>query len=100
MENVQDGDDDCGTYYVPEEKLQELINLCDQVITESNVDEEGFITDPSLAEELLPVQEGFFFGSYKYDQWYLDGLKHTSRELKRVLENLPKDAYLYYSSSW
>lgn len=100
VENVQDGVDDCGTYYVPEEKLQELINLCDQVIAESDVDEEGFIVDPSLAEELLPAQEGFFFGSYEYDQWYLKDLEFTRRELKRVLENLPEDAYLHYSSSW
>lgn len=56
VDNVQDGDDDCKRYFVSLDKLRELVTLC-QVVAQNH----------AKAEELLPTQEGFFFGSYEYD---------------------------------
>lgn len=49
VDNVQDGDDDCGNYYVPNEQLIELRDLCIKTIESKDA-------------SLLPPQEGFFFG--------------------------------------
>ena len=54
VENVQEGVDDCGTYYVTLDKIEELILTVERVL-EKKDDEE--------AKALLPPSEGFFFGS-------------------------------------
>lgn len=87
VENVQDGEDNCGDYYVPFEKLQELLSLVDEVLS-----------DNSKADELLPVQSGFFFGGTEYNQYYFEDLQLT----KNILESLNNDVNgdFYYHSSW
>lgn len=83
VENVQDGKDDCGDYYVSRSQLEELRELCQRVLastrlvpgeiyagtTYSNENPEGDIKieegqvlgSPQLAAELLPPRSGFFF---------------------------------------
>jgi len=53
VKNVQDGEDDCKSYYVSREKLRELADICRKVV-EAGTSE--------VAEELLPTSAGFFFG--------------------------------------
>jgi hypothetical protein len=92
VENVQDGKDDCGIYYVSDVALVELKAVCDRVIA-----------NPSLAMELLPPQQGFFFGTYEIDEWYLIQLKYTSDRIKYLMEiqNSKMDGFIFhYTSSW
>lgn len=166
VNNVQDGEDDCKPYYVTNEQLTELRDICQRILdagkqknreseendiivqldevleaqVESALSDNGpkvehplggigaeFVisSDPNLiaqieawneqnppelmtyeqvelAEELLPTQSGFFFGSTDYDQWYIADLETTVEICNRVLNNMPeKDGwYLYYNSSW
>lgn len=88
VDNVQDGDDNCGQYYVPIEKLAELRDLCLYVSK-----------DNDKAEELLPTQSGFFFGGTEYDEYYFDSLSETYKTLNTLIKNYPDDEY-YYQSSW
>lgn len=46
--------------------------------------------------ELLPPQEGFFFGSTKTDKWYYEDLEYTAQALSFV-ENDGED-YIYQAS--
>ena len=87
VENVQDGIDNCGDYYVGSEKLTELLELCKKVEA-----------DHSLAEELLPSASGFFFGGTEYDEWYFEDIKNTIAILEEALAD--KHGDYYYSSSW
>lgn len=90
VEHVQDGDDDCGEYDVSTEQLKELADLCRQVLA-----------DRGLASELLPVQEGFFFGSKDYEDWYYDDLKVTAEQIDRLLATEGIDRWEFtYRSSW
>jgi len=90
VDNVQDGEDNCEEYYVDREQLQELVDLCKQVLA-----------DHSKAEELLPGQEGFFFGGTEYDEWYFQDIEHTVEMLEELLSNPENDDYeFYYQSSW
>ena len=95
VNNVQGGEDDCGEYRVSREQLLELRDVCRKVAD-----------DNSLAEELLPPQDGFFFGGTELDEWYFEGIKATIAILDRILSN-PKfeDTGMfswdfYYQSSW
>jgi hypothetical protein len=87
VDNVQDGNDDCKEYYVDQEQLKELVSLCKEVLSDKN-----------KAAELLPCQEGFFFGSYDYDEWYFNNLEKTVEMLEPELETEAYD--FYYCSSW
>jgi len=88
VDNVQGGNDNCGEYYVSQNKLQELLDLVNRALAERN---------PAL----LSPQEGFFFGSTDIDEWYWQDLKNTKTKLERIFA-LPQlsDLSFYYSSSW
>jgi len=87
VENVQNGVDNCGDYYVGSEKLAELLDLCKKVKA-----------DHSLADELLPSASGFFFGGTEYDEWYFNDIENTIDVLEEALKDDRAD--YYYSSSW
>jgi len=86
--NVQGGEDNCGEYYVPSDKLIELLAICKHSLE---------IKDPNL----LPPREGFFFGGTDIDEWYWNDLKSTIAQLERILA-LPEfdNLSFYYQSSW
>lgn len=88
VKNVQNGEDDCGKYYVEREKLIELRNLCANQIDNPN-------------EDILAPTAGFFFGSTAKDEWYFGDLKYTADMMDFVINN-PKfeDFSFYYRSSW
>lgn len=88
VDNVQNGNDDCGNYYVSREKLEELLDSCKKVQA-----------DMSLAEQLLPSQSGFFFGGTDYDDWYYQDIDRTIEMLEEILSDETADEF-EYTSSW
>ena len=92
VSKVQEGVDNCAEYNVDADDLAELRDICKQILV-----------DPSKADQLLPPQSGFFFGSTEVDEWYLEQLKYTVDRLD-VLLDLPqvkeRKINFYYSSSW
>jgi hypothetical protein len=87
VENIQNGTDDCGEYYVSKADLETLLELCEKVKA-----------DNSLADGLLPGASGFFFGGTEYDEWYFGGIDNTIEILKEALED--ENGEYLYSSSW
>ena len=87
VENIQNGTDDCGEYYVSKADLETLLELCEKVKA-----------DNALADELLPGASGFFFGGTDYDEWYFNGIDNTIEILKEALED--ENGEYLYSSSW
>ena len=122
VDNVQEGKDDCKSYDVSTEQLEELLELCNKVIKASKLvegkinngysfDKDGnkkhnkidgkFMSDYSVAEEMLPVAEGFFFGSTDYDEYYYDDIKYTQKIIKEILaKKYDHNSEFYYQSSW
>jgi len=63
--------------------------------------EEGkVLTNIEVAKELLPTQEGFFFGSTDYDEYYMDDIVRTRDILKKELEAEEDWGSYYYEASW
>ena len=87
MENVQQGEDDCGSYYVGREHLEELLGICKKVKE-----------DNSLAEQLLPTQSGFFFGGTEYSEWYFQDIDNTIEIIEECLSDDSADTFEYHSS--
>lgn len=120
VENVQNGEDDCGTYEVTEENLADLLDICERVLDASKLvdgkvyngttysmdgvtehwDDGKVIEDPSVAEELLPTASGFFFGGTNYDQYYYEALVYTAKQLNEILEttDFAKEMVVYHAS--
>ena len=90
VDNVQDGNDDCGSYYVSHERVTELLKLVSDTL--KNKDQ---------ASDVLPPSSGFFFGSPNIDEWYWQDLEQTKKELGTIvkLECFEKLTF-HYQSSW
>lgn len=89
VENVQYGEDDCHEYEVTREQLHELKKVCEEVKN-----------NPEKAEELLPTQSGFFFGSTEYDEMYFYDINDTINQLNALFNIDEKYDYFVYHSSW
>lgn len=119
VQKVQNGNDDCGDYYVSKEQLQELVDLCKQVLstvetadgavhTGTVYDQTGVheqyklgkvVAQQGIAQKLLPTQGGFFFGSTDYNEYYLEDLRETVSQIEPLLTEEGEGSF-YYHSSW
>lgn len=85
--DIIDGDSNCTPFVVTKEDLEELISDCKAVLK-----------NPELAEEIMPTQSGFFFGSTDYDEYYLQDLEDTIAQVSKILAetNWEEDEIIYY----
>jgi hypothetical protein len=88
VNNIQDGNDDCGDYYVEKSQLEELLKIVSDVLNDHN-----------KASDLLPTQSGFFFGDTNYDEYYFKDLENTKNELTKLLA-IDDGGEFEYHSSW
>ena len=121
IDNVGDDQDGTNPRLVSRTKLQLLHDTCVKVLeasrmvsgkvkngwtyeggVETPILEDGLlVANPAVAQELLPTQSGFFFGSTEYDQYYIDDLLHTVKGLEKILARPAEDdGDYYYRSSW
>jgi len=103
VDNVQNGVDDCNTYLVSPDKINELLDACKKVLSKKELILSNNSTDGDISyiENLLPTQSGFFFGGVQYDEWYFSDIESTIKQLTEVLENTDfNNEILFYHSSW
>lgn len=126
VENIQNGEDDCKEYYVSDEKIGDLLNICKRVLASSvlvdgkiqngqelkdgkwtPIMQDGkLIQNPEIADLLLPTENGFFFGSTDYDEYYIEDIKDTIEILEPLIKELEESrknkigTSIYYQSSW
>lgn len=89
VDNVQDSQDNCGDYDVTREQLTELLDTVNTVLS-----------DLSKAKALLPTRQGFFFGFYDYDDWYIENLNDTVKIIEKALTLVEEGWTISYYSSW
>ena len=90
VENVQDGEDNCGVYEIDINQLRELKDIVEKIIA-----------NPSKAPDLLPTASGFFFGSQEYDEWYMEDMHLTLKNLNEMLqEHKMAHTRFFYTASW
>lgn len=90
--HCQDGNDDCGEYLVTEKNLLKLLKDCKEV-RDSH----------AVAADVMPTQQGFFFGGNDYDEGYFWQINETIRIIEELLAERTGEGHLfdvYYSSSW
>lgn len=77
--------------FVEPEDVEDIIYKCEQVLKDK---------DQQKAHELLPTQNGFFFGSTDYDEWYFSDVKDCLRQMKQYLKLFKKPGTGYVIFSW
>ena len=75
---------------ITKEDVKELLQYCEDVLK-----------DHSLAKELLPTMEGFFFGNTEYDEDYFYNVEEVRDFVKYTLlpafEKLDEDELIYFN---
>ncbi len=90
VDNVQEGVDNCDKYYVEQSVLLDLRDRCKLILK-----------DNSVAKNILPTCEGFFFGNTEYDDFYFYNIEETKKMLDELIkESWFEDSEFYYCSSW
>lgn len=56
--------------------------------------------DHSLAAQLLPTQEGFFFGGTDFDEWYFEDIKAELEAFKEILDGWDDEQVYAYWAWW
>lgn len=102
VDNVQNGNDDCGEHSVSREQFQELLADVTAVLNARGTEYEI-----GEVEELLPPQSGFFFGETEITEWYWRDLEYTRELIEGILREMDIDEQspnvwitYYYQSSW
>jgi hypothetical protein len=88
MVEHHDYDENCSRIELSRDDIEELRNRCTDVLS-----------DRSLAPELLPTTDGFFFGDLEYNEWYFNTLERTEQELTALLSDNSWD-FMIYQASW
>ena len=110
VQNCQNGVDDCGRYVITVNDLMKLKELCEKILTMTNVKQElrptypnGWLSEPvhemkdvrllnyegmKFAEEHLPRRSGFFFGKTDYDEYYVLQVEDTVEQITDTLDRL------------
>jgi hypothetical protein len=89
VDTIQGGIDECEPHAVTAGELRELKIACNLVLENRD-----------LADDLLPTESGFFFGSLEYDDWYFENLVKTVNGLDDILVEASDDEVFVYQSSW
>ena len=120
VDNIQNGVDDGGEYYVSKEDIQKLLETINTLFDEvnsivdlSNIDfyeieiakfnkkiNEHRSKIDEICQKLLPSQSGCFYGGTPYDYFYFYDLDRTKTELKELLKEDDKHFHYYYHASW
>ena len=110
VKNCQNGVDDCGRYVITVADLKKLKELCEKILTMTEIKQElrptypnGWFSEPvhvmqdvrllteegmKFASEHLPSRSGFFFGNTDYDDWYVRELDNTVEQIDDAIDHL------------
>jgi hypothetical protein len=92
VNEVQDGVDECQRSSVSREQLQELVDLCKELLLNK---------DPKEVLKKLPPTTGFFFGTTDIGDYFWQDIEHTIHQIEPILANPAlANCEFHYQSSW
>ena len=82
-------EENCSNIEIDKYQVEDLIEACKEVLV--NHDKASF---------LLPTQEGFFFGSTDYDDWYFDDVQNVKEKFEEILADFDRDEDILLMHCW
>lgn len=87
-------EDNCEFKEIAKCELEDLVERCNAVLTTPKKSRQ------EKAEDLLPTQSGFFYGSTDYNEWYYKDVEDVRDWASEVLENLKDDEIILMYCWW
>lgn len=115
---IGDNDGNCGYKRIPIKEIDRLIDICGRIVKDGfvyGIDNKHYEAttdeldgkepkevrfDATVAERELQTQEGFFYGSYAYDGYYLYDVADTYEKLSELKEQGKLEGDVYYHPWW
>lgn len=89
VKNVQGGVDECQRSELSIDHIESLVNIL-KIIKEV----------PQKAEVLMPPSDGFFFGSTRIDEYFMEDVANALEVFENIILNYHDEQKFYYQSSW
>ena len=88
-------EENCSEIVIDKYEVEELIEDCERVLAAKDTDEAE-----SVADELLPTEEGFFFGNTDYDECYFNDVREVADKFTEILDTFDFDENELVMSCW
>lgn len=88
-------EENCSEIVIDKCEVEELINDCKRVLAAEDTDEAE-----SVADELLPTEEGFFFGNTDYDERYFNDVQGVMDKFTEILDTFDFDENELVMNCW
>lgn len=88
-------EENCSEIVIDKCEVEELINDCKRVLAAKDTDEAE-----SVADELLPTEEGFFFGNTDYDERYFNDVQGVMDKFTEILDTFDFDENELVMNCW
>ena len=88
-------EENCSEIVIDKCEVEELIEDCERVLAAKDADEAE-----SVADELLPTEEGFFFGNTDYDECYFNDVREVADKFTEILDTFDFDENELVMSCW
>lgn len=88
-------EENCSEIVIDKYDVEELIEDCERVLAAKDTDEAE-----SVADELLPTEEGFFFGNTDYDECYFNDVREVADKFTEILDTFDFDENELVMSCW
>lgn len=97
IENVAyENIDNCEPMRVEREQLSDLVEVLGEIVALGDAPDRM-----EKANEILPTEGGFFFGSTEYDEYYWESILWSYKKLKGIIDNPKFDGFDFqYQASW
>lgn len=88
--------ENCSDLILTKDQVEDLIGTCSNVLDQFSNLRELYLEEDvytkqewiDYCQETLPNQDGFFFGCYEYDEWYIDKVQQVRKLFEEVIENV------------
>ena len=88
-------EENCSEITIDKCEVEELVNDCKRVLAAKDTDEAE-----NVADELLPTEEGYFFGSTDYDEWYFKDVQEVMDKFTEILNEFDFDKNELIMDCW
>lgn len=89
VNHFADGVDECQKIFLYDEQLKKIHHTLKTILD-----------DTSLAGELMPPSQGFFFGSDEIGEWYWKDVENAYKVFSEILSDGEDYREYYYQASW
>ena len=89
-DNFGGDEDNCVDMYLEIDDIRKLLMTLRDLRKQIKQDKDGNVINTDICKEMLPTQDGFFFGDTEYDKYYVMDIDDTIEMLSGVIEDHAK----------